>query len=297
MKTKIKDAIILSLISGNANETAVTVKTQFAESNGRKIAYRSIGQGEAIILNNRFRANLDDWDPAFLDALAKDYRVITFNYSGFASSTGPLNTDLKGFAKDAIDLADALGIDKFIVGGWSLGGFVAQLVAVEIPERINQLILLGTKPAGEVQHPLEQIFIDTAYKPDYTVEDETILFFDPSSEISRKAAVDSHNRIAQRVDKDPRVAPELWGSYGAAFEDFTNDPYNIRQKLQETDVPVLVVSAQHEVCFAPENWFELNQKLPTTQLIVIPQVGHGPQQQYPELIAGYIHNFIQIIKK
>jgi pimeloyl-ACP methyl ester carboxylesterase len=272
---------------------AVTAQTQFAEANGRKIAYRIIGEGETIILNHRFRANLDDWDPAFLDALATNYRVVIFNYTGLATSTGQPHTDLLGFANDVIDLADYLKIDKFNVGGWSLGGFVAQLVATEFADRVSHLILLGTKPAGEVKYPLEKIFIDTAYKPEYTIEDETILFFDPSSALSRRAAIESHNRIAQRQDKDLKVVPELWGAYGAAFEDFERDTYGIREKLLQTDIPVLVVSAQHEICFPPENWFELNRKLPTTQLIVMPQVGHGPQHQYPEIIGNYIHSFIQ----
>ena len=56
------------------------------------------------------------------------------------------------------------------------------------------------------------------------------------------------------------------------------------------------ISSAIEVSFPPENWFELNQKLPTTQLITIPQAGHGPHHQYPEMIANYIDNFIQTTK-
>ena len=67
---------------------ATNSKTLFAEINGRKIAYRSIGNGDPIILCQRFRGNLDDWDPVFLDALSRNYNVITFDYTGFASSTG-----------------------------------------------------------------------------------------------------------------------------------------------------------------------------------------------------------------
>jgi len=64
---------------------ATTCKTLFAEINGRKIAYRSIGTGDPIILCQRFRGNLDDWDPAFLDALSSNYNVITFDYTGFGN--------------------------------------------------------------------------------------------------------------------------------------------------------------------------------------------------------------------
>ena len=62
---------------------AVNTKTKFVETGGgKKIAYRSIGTGPPIILVNRFRGNLDSWDPAFLDAVASTYNVITIDYSG-----------------------------------------------------------------------------------------------------------------------------------------------------------------------------------------------------------------------
>lgn len=268
-------------------------ETKFAAVKDYKIAYRSIGEGLPIILCNRFRGNLDDWDPAFLDALAEKYQVITFNQKGLASSTGTPHETILGFGKDAIDLADALKIDKFILGGWSLGGWAAQVITTEFPNRITHTILIGTKPPGKVNHNLEEIFIKTAYIPDYTLEHETILFFEPDSEISRNAAAESHKRIHQRENKDPKVRPELWEYYSKSHDDYINDPYNTREKLMQTNIPILIISANHEVCFPPENWFELNQKLPTATLITIAQTGHGPQHQYPEMIARYIDNFIE----
>ncbi|MFV5703268.1 alpha/beta fold hydrolase [Flavobacterium sp. XS2P12] len=273
--------------------TAVESPTLYAEIRDYKIAYRSIGNGPPFILLNRFRGNLDDWDPAFLDALAKKHTVYTFNYKGLASSTGSPHETILGFAKDAIDLADTLKIDKFILGGWSLGGWAAQVATTEFPERISHTILIGTKPPGKVNYPLEEIFIKTAYIPDYTLEHEMILFFEPTSEISRNAAIKSHERINQRKEKDPKVKQELWEYYGKAHEDYANDPYGARNKMMTTRIPILIISAHHEVCFPPENWFELNQKLSTAQLITIPQAGHGPHHQYPEMITSYIETFIK----
>jgi pimeloyl-ACP methyl ester carboxylesterase len=280
----------------NTSVSAYTSETQYANIKDYKIAYRSIGEGTPLILCQRFRGNLDDWDPAFLDALAKRYNVITFNYKGLASSTGTPHETILGFAKDAVDLADDLQINKFIIGGWSLGGWAAQVATTEFSNRISHTILIGTKPPGKVNHPLEEIFINTAYIPDYTLEHETILFFEPASEISRLSAVESNRRINQRETKDPKVKPELWEYYGKSHDDYASDPYNSREKLMNTKIPILVISAHHEVCFPPENWFELNQKLPTTQIITIPQTGHGPHNQYPEMVTGYIHNFIKSFK-
>ncbi len=272
---------------------AITSKTRFAAINGRKLAYRSIGKGEPMILCLRFRGNMDSWDPAFLDALAKDYNVITFDYSGFGLSTGNPPTDMIGFANDVKDLASYLSLKKFIVGGWSFGGAVAQIVTTEMPELVSHTILIGTRPPGSFKHQPEQIFLETSSKPQNDLEDEVILFFEPTSEISRKKAKESHDRIAKRTtDNDVYIKQELWPHYVKGFEDYAKDPYNARQKLSATKIPILVISADHEVVFPPENWFELNRKLLTTQVVVIPQTGHGPHHQYPEMVADYIKSFI-----
>ena len=273
---------------------ATNCKTLFAEIQGRKIAYRSIGNGDPIILCQRFRGNLDDWDPAFLDALSRNYNVITFDYTGFASSTGDAPTNMFLFAKDVVDLAEALNFKKIIVGGWSFGGWVAQIVTTEFPELVSQTVLIGTRAPGSVKYPSEEIFFKLATKPDNDFEDEVILFFEPTSKVSTAAAQESHQRIGERsVDNDIKVRLDLLQFYFKGGTDFQQDPYNAKQKLTETKIPILVVSADHEICFPPENWFELNRKLPTTQIVVIPQSGHGVHHQYPDLVSIYIHSFIE----
>jgi len=163
---------------------------------------------------------------------------------------------------------------------------------------VSQTVLIGTKPPGYVKHPYEEIFLKVSRKYENDFEDEVILFFEPTSKDSRLAAHESHKRIAERsVDNDIKVRQDLWQFYFKGGEDFQKDPYNARQKLGATKIPILVVSADHEICFPPENWFDLNGKLPTTQIIVIPQAGHGVHHQYPDLVSSYIHSFIEYNKK
>jgi pimeloyl-ACP methyl ester carboxylesterase len=107
-------------------------KTKFVETGGRKIAYRSIGRGLPIILVNRFRGNLDTWDPAFLDALASNFNVTTIDYSGIGLSTGVCATDVYEMAKDVKDIAEALGLTKIIMAGWSLGEWLHKLWRLSI---------------------------------------------------------------------------------------------------------------------------------------------------------------------
>ncbi|MEZ4588500.1 MAG: alpha/beta hydrolase [Gemmatimonadales bacterium] len=168
-------------------ERAVTTATLFADLGDRRIAYRSLGEGPPLLLCNRFRGTLDTWDPAFLDALATRFRVITFDLSGIGRSTGEVPTDGVTAAADVAALARFLGLDRVVLAGWSLGGYVAQVAATRHPGLVSHLVLLGTAPPGVNPHPMEPVFLATALKPVNDLDDEVILFFEPASDASRAA--------------------------------------------------------------------------------------------------------------
>ncbi|KRD08202.1 alpha/beta hydrolase [Flavobacterium sp. Root901] len=272
-------------------------ETKFADFSDRKIAYRSIGQGNSIILINRFRGTLDTWDPLFLDLLAEKYQVVTFDYSGIGYSTGKLPTDIKEVAKDVKDLADYLKIEKAALMGWSYGGLVTQAATFLYPELATHTILLGTGPVGERVVPLEQAFLDHALKPINDFNDEIILFFEPESEQSKIAAKASHDRIAKRIDvsKIPSTM-EVFQLYFSGGEGAVADKDNFREKLKTTKTPILIISGDHDISFDVENWYTLTKQLPTSQLIVLPKTGHAPQHQHIPLVVNYIDNFLQNTK-
>lgn len=279
-----------------ASRSAVTAPTQFVMIDGRRIAYRVLGDGPPLILCNRLRGVLDVWDPAFLDALAENFRVITFDYSGLGQSTGRATYERKALAKDAKDLADALDLERFVIGGWSLGGMAAQVVAARYTERVTHMILIGTTPPGKVNHPPEPIFMQTALKPDNDLEDEIILFFEPKSAASRAAAQRSHQRIAQRTtDLSPPIPEETYLRMLAEtrHEDLFHDDGGYRDFLKSTSIPILVISGDHEIVFPVENWFDLNRGCQSVHLMVFPQMGHGPHHEAPQICADLIASFVR----
>lgn len=279
------------------NYPAVDAPTQFAELKGRTIAFRTIGSGKNIFLCNRFRGNLDTWDPAFLDALAKKYQVIIFDYTGFGLSTGPTPTTLDGFVADLRDLMEAFCIKKCIVGGWSFGGLVAQKYIADSPKSVSHGILIGTGPMGKNNFPVEPIFFEYSQKLNYGLDDEMVLFFEPEWEPSRDAAVKSHRRINERTtDLDIKIPEKLWGHYTMAFVESIEDTENIRDKVNKTKVPLLVIMGDHDISFPVQNWYELVRQIQTAQLLVFPMAGHGPQHEFPRLTARYIHNFLKFTK-
>jgi len=92
------------------SDNALTAPTRFVDVGGRTLAYRTVGDGQPIVLCNRFRGVLDLWDPAFLESLAaRAFKVVTFDYSGLGQSTGEKTYNPASLARDAKDLIDALG--------------------------------------------------------------------------------------------------------------------------------------------------------------------------------------------
>ncbi|WP_417939761.1 alpha/beta fold hydrolase [Flavobacterium sp. RS13.1] len=275
-------------------KTTVTTNTQFAVIDGKKIAYRKFGTGSPIILTNRFRGTLDTWDPLFLDLLAKNNTVITFDYPGIGYSEGALPLDIKEVANEVIKLADNLKIDKFNVMGWSYGGWVAQYVTFMNPNRILKTVLIGTNPMGKNEVPFEPVFLERALKPVNDFEDAVVLFFEPKSEKSRIAAQASMGRIMEHIDwsKVP-ATQELFQRYFASNNAILEDKDNFREGFATLKTPVLVLSGDHDISFATENWFPLLKKSPSVQHIIFPEAGHAPQFQYPELSTSYINTFLK----
>jgi pimeloyl-ACP methyl ester carboxylesterase len=288
-----KDSVVKESPDKRILPGSIAAKTAYATMPGKKLAYRSIGHGDPIIFCNRFRGVLDSWDPAFLDELAKEFRVIIFDYSGIGLSSGELPIVIADVAEDVKDLAQFLKLEKFIIGGWSYGGTVAQTFSVRYPQLITHTILIGTNPPGQNANPPEKIFLETSAKPVNDLADEVILFFEPASAVSREAAKLSHERIAKRVnDKDIPVPVEKFARYFMGVADYTKDSLNSREKLGKLSTPVLCLSGDHDCVCPIENWYPLTRKMPNLQIIMLPHAGHGPQHQYVELSVKYISDFI-----
>ena len=292
-------AVVISTAGEAKQPTAATAETRYVAINGDQIAYRRFGQGSPMLLANRMRGTIDTWDPLFLDALAAQHTVITFDYPGVGYSTGKLPTDMADVANFVGQFADAIKIDQFAMLGWSWGGFATQTLLLAQPERVTHAILVGTNPPGERPFPIQQVFIERALKPVTDLADEEVLFFEPKSAFSRQAAKASRERIYARpgvVEKIPATMAEFQ-IYFKAAEVFKDDALGRRAKLTQSRTPMLILCGDNDTSTAAQNWFPLVGQLPNAQLIVLPESGHGPQHQYPELSADYIKQFVARTRK
>ncbi len=118
--------------------------------NGTPFVYREAGQKAAvpIILLHHLTAVLDDWDPKVVDGLAAEHYVVAFDSRGVGGSGGTTPATVAQMADDAVAFIKALGFTKVDLLGFSLGGFVAQVIAKEHPDLVRKLILAGTGPEG-----------------------------------------------------------------------------------------------------------------------------------------------------
>src|SRR5271167_3813267 len=130
--------------------THETVPTQFAEADGIRYAYRRFGRTGTVplLFLEYFNSNMDGWDPAITNGLAADHEVILFDNAGVGASGGETPATVGGMARHVLAFCEALGLKVVDLLGFSLGGMIAQQLALDHPRLIQRLILLGTGPRG-----------------------------------------------------------------------------------------------------------------------------------------------------
>lgn len=125
------------------NETTSDPSTGYADARTKRVtaeigieyAYRDLGEGDVpLVLLQHFRGNLDNWDPALVDALAADRRVVTFDNVGVGATTGTTPDTVEAMAHGAIAFVEAMSFQRVDLLGFSLGSFVAQEIALIRPD-------------------------------------------------------------------------------------------------------------------------------------------------------------------
>ncbi|HEY1139147.1 MAG TPA: alpha/beta hydrolase [Lysobacter sp.] len=288
--------IVGSLFAPQANAAggAAAAETRTVQVGSDRIAYRKLGSGSPLVLVNRFRGTLDTWDPAFLDALARQHTLIVFELPGIGYSQGTQPETMEQAIASLDGFADALGLQKFDLLGWSWGGLLAQAYLIDRPARVERAVLLATNPPGKNDIPLQPAFLDRALKPVNDLADEEVLFFEPASALSRDRARESRERIRVRPDVDARIPsqPAQFERYFKAAGGFHEDATGRREKITQLQLPILVIAGDHDTSTAGQNWFPLIGKMRDAKFVFYSQTGHAPHHQYPEDVAQTVLDFL-----
>ena len=292
--TAVMPAIAHSTPSSRARHN--DAPTHFVEADGIRFAYRRFGNpiGTPIVLLQHFMGNLDNYDPAITDALAVGREVILTDNAGVGLSTGEAPETVAGMARDAASLIDALGLEHVDLFGFSMGGYVAQQLAVDRPELVRRLILVGTGPRGG--DGMGQLAPDTAplFGKAYDPQDLMWLpiFFSPSA-ASQAAGRRFLDRIRARTeDRDAPVSEATIAAHSAAAREWGAAAPGSFDYLKGISHPALVVNGSDDIVVATINSYILQQNLPNAELILFPDSNHGSHFQFHESFIDYLIGFI-----
>lgn len=269
-----------------------TAPTQFVEANGIRFAYRRFGKkgGVPLVFNQHYTGTLDHWDPAVTDGLAKDREVILFNNAGVASSSGETPTSFQEMGANAIAFIRALGLTQVDVLGISIGGFVAQEIALQGGDLVRKIILVGTGHRSQdmSESRSAEIFAGSYDPPEHLW---LAVHFGPS-EASQKAGLAFLERKLRRQDRDPQVSEQTMAAQGEAIGKWHVPNDSALEYLKEIRQPVLIVQGSNDVIIPARHSFTLQQHLPNAQLIVYPDSNHGSIYQYPETFVANATTFL-----
>ena len=269
--------------------THQTAPTQCVEANGIRFAYRRFGNatGVPLVFNQHFTGTMDHWDPAVTDGFAKEREVVLFDNAGVSSSSGEVPESFARMGANAVAFIKALGLEQADVLGFSIGGLVAQEIALQAFDLVRRLVLVGTGPRSgdsmDTGTPEgNQIFGATYEHPD----DLWLRVHFTPSQVSQAAGRKFLKRFRLRTkDRDPEVTQKAALAQRAAIAEWGSKREHAWNYLKEIKQPTLVVNGSNDVIIYTINSYILEQNLPNAQLIIYPDSAHGSLYQYPVSVS------------
>jgi pimeloyl-ACP methyl ester carboxylesterase len=265
-------------------------------ANGVDYAYRDTGGAEGevpLVLLQHFRGNLDNWDPALIDALASARRVVTFDNAGVGGSTGTTPDTIEQMARDAIAFINAMEFRQADLLGFSIGSFVAQQIALIRPAIVRRLILASSAPQGAVgMHGWAPEVIGAIGTPQTSPEEYLNVFFTRSA-ASRQAGQEALRRMYARTeDRDTATA---WATRQAQYDAVCAwgiPHHGLLQRLSAIAVPVFVANGDSDPMILPHYSYLLAGLIPHARVKIYPDAAHGFLFQHHAEFAADVDAFL-----
>jgi pimeloyl-ACP methyl ester carboxylesterase len=275
--------------------TTIASTRRVAADNAIEYAYRDTGDSAVpLVLLQHFRGNLDNWDPALIDALAAERRVITFDNVGVAATTGRTPSTVEAMAHDAIAFIEALDLDRIDLLGFSIGSFVAQEIALIRPDLLRRVVLASAAPRGAAgMHGWAPEVIGAVGAPETSPQGYISVFFAPTA-TSREAGQQAAGRIFGRTtDRDE---PTTWQTRQAQYDAVCAwgvPNHSLLQRVAAIDLPVFVCNGDSDPMILPRYSYLLAGLLPDARVTIYPDSAHGFLFQHHSRFAADVHAFLQ----
>jgi pimeloyl-ACP methyl ester carboxylesterase len=250
--------------------------TRTIDVGGVKFAYRELGTGSdvPVVFLHHLTAVLDDWDPRIIDGIAAHHRVIAFDNRGVGGTGSSVPHTVEQMGADAIAFIRALGLERVDLFGFSLGGGVAQMVALQAPELVRRMILAGTGPRGGGGiDQITKIAVIAYLKAGLTLSDPRNFLFFPRTAEGKRAASDYFNRLKERThNRDKRISMQ---ARIAQLKAIRHAGQSEPDDLSLITQPVFVANGDHDLMVASSHSADMARRLPNARLKIYPNSGHG----------------------
>jgi len=259
---------------------------------GTRIAWYERGHGPPLAMLTGTGSTMAEWDPTLLRLLARRHRLILFDYPGVGRS-GPWRGDsFDSLARATVSLLKATGAPRADVLGWSMGGFVAQRLAVDHPGRVSRLILAGTNPGGDravlgtpraqaidsEPHPSEAAILRELYPPDRQAEGRR--FLRRLRRASRGGEVPDDFRVPAATVRRQVAAEDPW----------LRSNRNYRQ-LGGVEAPTLAAAGARDPVVPPLNLRRIAARVPRGRFARLPGA-HAflfqSRRRFARLVEGFL---------
>ena len=255
--------------------------TRTLDVNGVPFAYRELGPegGVPVVFLHHLMAVLDDWDPRVIDGIAAKHRVIAFDNRGVGGTGGAVPGTVDEMGRDAIAFIRARGLTKTDLLGFSLGGAVAQMVALQAPELVRRLILAGTGPRGGGGiEQITRVAVVAYVKAALTMSDARNFLFFPRNAEGKRAAKDYLSRLKERTKG--RDKPISFQARTSQLKAIRAAGLHAPDDLSVIKQPVFVANGDNDLMVASEHSTDMAKRLPNAKLTIFPNSGHGGVFQY-----------------
>jgi pimeloyl-ACP methyl ester carboxylesterase len=263
-------------------------------ANGIDYCYRDAGEGGvALILLQHFRGNLDNWDPALIDALTAERRVVTFDNTGVGGSTGTTPDTFEQMARDAVAFITALGLSQVDILGFSIGSFIAQEIALTRPALVRKLVLASSAPRGAAgMHGWAPQVMTAVGLPEIGPEGFLAVFFTPS-EASQQAGMEMIGRMYARTED--RDADTTWQTRQAQYDAVNTwgvPDHSQLQRVSALAMPVFVANGDSDPMILPHYSYLLAGLIPHARVKLYPDSAHGFLYQHNAEYAADVVAFL-----
>jgi pimeloyl-ACP methyl ester carboxylesterase len=266
--------------------------------NGISYAYRRFGNTEAgvpVVFLQHFRGDIDSWDPALIDAVAADREVILFDNVGVGGTSGITPGTVEEMARDAVVFLDALSLREVDLFGFSLGGFVAQEIALTRPGVVRRLILAGTGPKGAPgMQEWSPDVVKSVVVDDIGPEGYVYVFY-AHTDSSRAAGQASLGRIYQRQEgRDEGPSLESKNAQYQAVLAWGVPDWTAVSRLRDISQPTLILQGDDDIMIPTAASHTMAGLIPNAKVTIYPDASHGSVFQYAAEAASEIAAFLSV---